>query len=349
MKFFSSFMGNALRFLYGKCLEHQTDDWVESPTTIVSVSALAHDLFNFDITPQVPEGLSNHVVSSKKAQANWYRKISQAWKQAKPPPKTPEEAAMLVIQTLARHQKDDVEGFLAFYKLPLPDNLVELSTGVPTSLPEGVKFEMETLPIVDPRSVPDGDGLTVYVSTDDPRESSCVPREVQVAAVQRSQARAQRNYSRADALHQEIIDAGYRVIHLQNDEEVLARKYRIRLRGIDGPENAMPYGKEAKEALVKIVQGKCLRLLVYGEDQYGRYVADVYCNGKFVQALMLKKGLAWHYTAYDQRKEFAKWEKKARAKQIGLWASPNPEKPWEWRKADKHKFNFPVPVSTSTF
>ncbi|KAL5734412.1 hypothetical protein ACOSP7_032273 [Xanthoceras sorbifolium] len=325
-------MGNALRFLYGKCLEHQTDDWVESPTTIVSVSALAHDLFNFDITPQVPEGLSNHVVSSKKAQANWYRKISQAWKQAKPPPKTPEEAAMLVIQTLARHQKDDVEGFLAFYKLPLPDNLVELSTGVPTSLPEGVKFEMETLPIVDPRSVPDGNGLTVYVSTDDPRESSCVPREVQVAAEQRSQARAQRDYGRTDALHKEIINAGYRVIRLQNDEEVLARKYRIRLRGIDAPENEMPYGKEAKEALVKIVQGKCLRLLVYGEDQYGRYVADVYCNGKFVQALMLKKGLAWHYTAYDQRKEFAKWEKKARAKQIGLWASSNPEKPWEWRK-----------------
>ena len=49
----------------------------------------------------------------------------------------------------------------------------------------------------------------------------------------------------------------------------------------------MLYGKEAKEELTKIVQGKCLRVLVYGEDQYGRYIADVYCNGKFVQVLFL--------------------------------------------------------------
>ena len=49
----------------------------------------------------------------------------------------------------------------------------------------------------------------------------------------------------------------------------------------------MLYGKEAKEELTKIVQGKCLRVLVYGEDQYDRYVADVYCNGKFVQVPIL--------------------------------------------------------------
>ena len=49
----------------------------------------------------------------------------------------------------------------------------------------------------------------------------------------------------------------------------------------------MPYGKEAKEEMTKIVQGKCLRVLVYGVDQYGRYVADIYCDGKFVQVLFL--------------------------------------------------------------
>ena len=94
----------------------------------------------------------------------------------------------------------------------------------------------------------------------------------------------------------------------------------------------MPYGKEAKEELTKIVKGKCLRVLVYGEDQYGRCVADIYCDGKFVQVLflgtlvsfvlvnteltypffsycqelMLKKGFAWHYATYDQRPELAR-------------------------------------------
>lgn len=108
--------------------------------------------------------------------------------------------------------------------------MVELSADLPlpSLLPEGVKFELHTLP-VDEKAVPDGDGMTVYVSTADPRESSLVPREVQVAAVKRSRARAQKDYTRADAFHKKIIDQNYRVIHIQN-EEVLARKYRIRLR-----------------------------------------------------------------------------------------------------------------------
>jgi endonuclease YncB( thermonuclease family) len=56
-----------------------------------------------------------------------------------------------------------------------------------------------------------------------------------------------------------------------------------RYRGIDAPESAMPYGKEAKEELANLVQGKCLRIFVYGEDRYGRCVGDIYCNGIFVQ------------------------------------------------------------------
>ncbi|XP_028198423.1 uncharacterized 38.1 kDa protein-like isoform X2 [Glycine soja] len=112
-------MGNALRFLYSHCCKPTPAGHSVSSAT-VSVSALAHDLFRFDITSQVPEGLSKHVVSSKKAQANWYRKLVDAWKEAKPPPKTPEEAARLVIQTLKRHQKADVEGFMVFlYHTPL--------------------------------------------------------------------------------------------------------------------------------------------------------------------------------------------------------------------------------------
>lgn len=58
----------------------------------------------------------------------------------------------------------------------------------------------------------DGDTITVYVSTADPRESSFVPNNVHAAAVQRSDARARRNYAEADALHKQITDAGYRLV-----------------------------------------------------------------------------------------------------------------------------------------
>ncbi|KAF8087713.1 hypothetical protein N665_0570s0026 [Sinapis alba] len=326
-------MGNALGFLCGKCCKPTTDDESLGPHGVsVGLSALAHDLFNFEITSQVPEGLGSYVVSSRKAQANWYRKILEAWKQAKPPPQTAEDASRLVIEILKRHQKADVEGLLSFYGLPLPHTLVELSTEAPppVSLPEGVLFEFQTLP-VDPKAVADGDTITVYVSSSDPVVSSTVPREVNVAAVQRSKARERKDYAKADALHQKIIDSGYRVLNIQN-EEVLARKFRIRLRGIDAPESQMPFGKEAQEELLKIVQWKSLKVLVYGEDRYGRCVGDLYCNGVFVQEAMLKKGLAWHYVAYDKRMVLAKWEKEARQKRIGLWASSNPEKPWDWRK-----------------
>ncbi|CAK9323908.1 unnamed protein product [Citrullus colocynthis] len=330
-------MGNALRFLCGGFCNPTSDSLpphgVSSAT--VGVSALAHDLFDFEITSQVPQGLSKHVVSSKKAQANWYRKLAEAWKSEKPPPRTPEEASRLVIQTLKRHQKKDVEGLLTFYGLPLPHTLVEVSAPAPTaaSLPDGVKFELQTLP-VDGKAVADGDTVTVYVSTEHPGESSCIPKEVLNAATQRSQARNAKNYAKADALHKIITDAGYRVLTVQN-EEILARKYRIRLRGIDAPESAMPYGKEAKQELTKLVEGKCLRVLVYGEDRYKRCVGDLYCNGKFIQEAMLKKGFAWHYTAYDKRPELSKWENEARAKRAGLWASSNPEQPWEWRKGKR--------------
>ena len=105
-------MGNTLiRFLCGSCYKPSSSPHDSqsighhgvTPAT-VGVSALAQDLLNFDVTsqvtqiyplssssrsaaihrqlkhpptighiyPQVPDGLSQHVVSSKKAQANWY-------------------------------------------------------------------------------------------------------------------------------------------------------------------------------------------------------------------------------------------------------------------------------------
>ena len=126
-----------------------------------------------------------------------------------------------------------------------------------------------------------------------------------------------------------------RMLKIGNNEEILARKYRIQLRGVDAPEVDMPYGEEAKNELARIVGGRCLKVLVYDFDQYNRCVGDVYCNGSFVQELMLKRGMAWHYIAYDQRPKFAKWEKEARLHQRGLWAASNPEKPWEWRKRNQ--------------
>lgn len=57
----------------------------------------------------------------------------------------------------------------------------------------------------------------------------------------------------------------------------------MQCRGIDAPEGSMPHGKEAKAELVKLVQGRTLKISVYDTDRYGRLVGDVECNGVFVQ------------------------------------------------------------------
>ncbi|KAF3659903.1 putative staphylococcal-like nuclease CAN1 [Capsicum annuum] len=100
-------------------------------------------------------------------------------------------------------------GLQAFYGLPLPHSLVELtSDGAPPSHQGGLKFELDTLPM-DAKAVADGDTVTVYVNTTDP-VSSCLPGDVQAAAIQISKARAQKNYAKADKLHKQIMDSGYR-------------------------------------------------------------------------------------------------------------------------------------------
>uniref|UniRef100_A0A0E0BMR8 TNase-like domain-containing protein n=1 Tax=Oryza glumipatula TaxID=40148 RepID=A0A0E0BMR8_9ORYZ len=226
------------------------------------------------------------------------------------------------------------QGILEFYNFPIPSLPTASPNYQPSLLPEGVQFVLNTLPVYD-KCIGDGDGFTAYVPTTDPRESANVPLEVHELVIARTQARKCRDYQSADALLSSLDEAGYKIISC-SDDEVLARKYRIRMRGIDAPELKMPYGKESRNALVKLIGGKSVKIYVYDLDQFGRYVGDIYCNNLFIQEQMLKNGHAWHFKTYDKRPEFARWEREARAANRGLWASGNPEKPWVWRRDQRN-------------
>lgn len=56
-------------------------------------------------------------------------------------------------------------------------------------------------------------------------------------------------------------------------------------RGVDAPEMGMAYGQEAKDALIDLIGGKSLQLVVYGNDPYGRLLADVFVGTHFVQVI----------------------------------------------------------------
>eukprot|EP00246_Nothoceros_aenigmaticus_P011047 TRINITY_DN2839_c0_g1_i1.p1 TRINITY_DN2839_c0_g1~~TRINITY_DN2839_c0_g1_i1.p1 ORF type:complete len:362 (-),score=44.28 TRINITY_DN2839_c0_g1_i1:106-1191(-) len=319
----------------------------------VGFAAFARDLFHFEVTGTVPEGLSHHVKASKNAQALWYGKLLVAWKTSNPPPGNALEASHLVIQTLQGHRRGDVQKVLAFYGLPpyTPPPVAQPAPSLivpapalpfppfltPSPLPPGVQYQLTTLPI-DKNQVTDGDTLIVYVEVGYDVVPGAFPDSVLQAVAARRTARIQHDFKTADALQKQVQQAGYKVYDAQDGRpDILGHKYRVRLRGVDAPEKAMPYGLQSKAFLSSLVEGRSLRILVYTTDQYGRVVADVYVNDMFVQEALLRSGWVWHYVAYDKRPQLSQWEQEARQSRVGLWANSNPQKPWEFRKAKRSR------------
>jgi micrococcal nuclease len=109
---------------------------------------------------------------------------------------------------------------------------------------------------------------------------------------------------------------------------------RVRLMGVDCPEKAQEFGIEARDIGRAMIHGRTVTLLVHTTDQYGRLVADVRTEaGTDYGQEMLRAGAAWHYTHYDHRPELALLMQNAKAARVGLWALPNPQPPWDYRRA----------------
>ncbi len=108
---------------------------------------------------------------------------------------------------------------------------------------------------------------------------------------------------------------------------------RIRLHGIDCPESGQPFGKAAKQFTSSLIFKKNVLLEKKDIDKYGRTIAIVKLSENMtLQEELLKVGLAWHYTHYDNNQEWSRLENIAKTQQAGLWNDKNPIAPWEWRK-----------------
>jgi len=112
------------------------------------------------------------------------------------------------------------------------------------------------------------------------------------------------------------------------------RTEKIRLRGVDCPERAQPFGNKAKQLTSKLVSGKEVEIVPGkdGTDRYGRTIAEVRVDGRSLNEELLRAGLAWHYKQYDDSERYDALERAARAAKLGLWAEADPIPPWEWRK-----------------
>ena len=107
---------------------------------------------------------------------------------------------------------------------------------------------------------------------------------------------------------------------------------RVRYIGVDTPESVKPdtpvecFGKEAAAANRRLVDGRNVELVSDREryDKFGRTLAFVYVNGKFVNAELIKNGFAETIEIppnTSKAREFAALERVAIRTRKGLWGA----------------------------
>ena len=113
------------------------------------------------------------------------------------------------------------------------------------------------------------------------------------------------------------------------------KQLKVRLYGIDAPERGQDFSKVAKQYLSDLVFDKKVFVTQVDTDQYGRIIGIVMVNDIIVNEEMLKAGLAWHYTEFDDNEQWIQLESEARTTQKGLWSASQPVAPWEFRRAKR--------------
>ena len=112
-------------------------------------------------------------------------------------------------------------------------------------------------------------------------------------------------------------------------------QHKIRLSGIDAPEKKQPFGDKAKQSLSDLVFGKTVQIDADKTDRYGRKVGKALVDGVDANLEQVKRGLAWHYKAYQRDQSPDDRLAYAAAARLGLWQDAVPVAPWEWRHSAK--------------
>ncbi|MDE0929964.1 MAG: thermonuclease family protein [Halioglobus sp.] len=127
-------------------------------------------------------------------------------------------------------------------------------------------------------------------------------------------------------------------------------QYKVRLTGIDAPEQGQPYSDASRAHLASMLAGKQVFVASDNSDRYGRVLGKVWVQprdcascGKTLDAnhAQLLAGMAWWYRYYaseqspEDRGRYESSEDEARKRKRGLWADPDPINPYRWRKGKR--------------
>jgi micrococcal nuclease len=126
---------------------------------------------------------------------------------------------------------------------------------------------------------------------------------------------------------------------------VFCSEIRVRLYGIDCPEDGQPWGNIATAGLIKMIGGRTVHMETHGLDQYDRTLATIYVKRNHdsewinVNERMVMLGHAWVMRKYyenlpiKRQNQLNRLERWARSKRVGLWKTDNPIPPWQWRQS----------------
>lgn len=133
--------------------------------------------------------------------------------------------------------------------------------------------------------------------------------------------------NRHDLLHRQFDARVARVADGDTLDVLVAgesRPIRVRLEGVDAPEQGETFDREAVAFVRKLVLNQRVRISGREIDRYGRLIVRVLADGRDASAALVRAGLACHAYAYDAL--LAREESDARAAGAGFWG-PNQPKP----------------------
>ena len=113
---------------------------------------------------------------------------------------------------------------------------------------------------------------------------------------------------------------------VDGDTVELDNGHKVRYVGLNTPEQGQPFYEEAKEANRQLVEGKqvLLEFDITPYDIYGRWLAYLFVDGRFVNYELIRRGFANVYTVPPNVKYnglLRQAERQAREEGVGLWAS----------------------------
>jgi endonuclease YncB( thermonuclease family) len=126
------------------------------------------------------------------------------------------------------------------------------------------------------------------------------------------------------------------------------RRVRVRVNGIDAPEKHQPWADASRRHLGELLRGRRIRLEPVKQDVFDRTVARVVVvDGdppeRDAGLAQLEAGVAWHFKRYrsdqtdDAFARYARAERDAQARGLGLWRDATPEAPWDFRARQRRE------------